>query len=277
MWFNKPVPIVSTDVNWQSTGMYYSGKLDASKPEKDNFYLKGPSGKKLSKKEQDAALAKRVAPLKVGGLGADLEEKDLVRALDSAASYVARIMMNFKGTTDSSVDADAKDGYSHWKSWKNCDKGWWKELGEHLEDDKDLEWGIVDEAVFVNARVTDHDVLVMHYAEEGELMYGGTICANYHRTSKCFQFGLPAALVDATEEATDQDGKPVKPRTLEWWDMKDHKKQVRVNARAKNLKCVTGTVDASVMFFFQKGISRIAYQNRADVAAIKCAGEPRLS
>ena len=134
-------------------------------------------------------VAKKVvtAGLKAAGRGM----KSLVgREVEEEEEKCVDVNLNFwKANKDVEKKKDAKETFGV----RECDDNFWgtqKFVALPQEKrDFDMEWGVVDESVFVNQPVDGGGTLVP-VVEAGVRMYGGTICGTLMSEAKteCFQY-----------------------------------------------------------------------------------------
>ena len=170
---------------------------------------------------------------------------------------------------------------------QGCDGNFWHEPHTSNGDRSELEWGVVDEAVFVNQPVGDGGRLVTNVPINTQ-MYGGTICGTSSATEKasetrCFQYAMPLSFV-SPNSAEDEDCPCAKPGTFPFFNCEKNAKQIYLHlstmpdSRAMRKaeqgsgprKCKSLPVDPGVLYFYQKSLTANFESKSTDVNVRSC-------
>ena len=166
---------------------------------------------------------------------------------------------------------------------QGCDNNFWHKPHTSYGGRSELEWGVVDEAVFVNQPVGDGGRLVPT-VDAGVQMYGGTICGTSSPSEKagetrCFQYAMPLSFV-SPNSAEDEECPCATPGTFPFFNCKKNAKQFYLHVstmpgsrgKAKNAgkACKSLSVDPGVLYFYQKSLTAKFESKKTDVNVRSC-------
>ena len=170
---------------------------------------------------------------------------------------------------------------------QGCDDKFWHKPHTSNGERSYLEWGVVDEAVFVNQPVGDGGRLVPT-VDAGVQMYGGTICGTSSPTEKagetrCFQYAMPLSFV-SPNSAEDEECPCAKPGTFPFFNCEKNAKQFFLHVstmpgskamrKAKQVsgprKCKSLPIDPGVLYFYQKSLTAHFESKKTDVSVRSC-------
>ena len=192
--------------------------------------------------------------------------KDSLKRDDGVKCVPLEIAQKWKG---SGTPAD--------RGVQGCDNDFWH------NPHSGLEWGVVDEAVFVNQPVGDGGRLVPT-VDAGVQMYGGTICGTSSPSEKagetrCFQYAMPLSFV-SPNSAEDEECPCATPGTFPFFNCKKNAKQFYLHVstmpgsrgKAKNAgkACKSLSVDPGVLYFYQKSLTAKFESKKTDVNVRSC-------
>jgi hypothetical protein len=286
-FFDAEIKVDDPEVRWKSTRDFFHCRQawpigSMIRPSAESF---------TECAMKDASRGARLAAINQEGLiPPNSNSEDINHRLNQALGFVVRAvgeseeLRRYKGLLGGSLGGDAtgKVAEKLRTDFKECDGGLWKKLvaSKAFEGD-DLSWGVVDEATFYNAPPVDalnKKKKVVEGGEMRELMYGGTVCANYERLGACFQFAVPAKVVFATKNlGDDDDGNAIEPGTLAYYLSPEIFGKIHINLRPKTAdgRCRTGLEAPDVRYFFDKKWMRSKLEKSGDFnEGRQCPGSP---